>query len=62
MQKCGIERLEVLEDKSFRIYDGLENIRDISRTLYENGIIPTELSKNEVNLEDYYMRMVQDQI
>ncbi len=62
MQKCGIEKLEVLEDKSFRIYDGLENIRDISRTLYENGIIPTELSKNEVNLEDYYMRMVQDQI
>ena len=52
--------MEALEDGSLRIYEKLDEIRDISLTLYENGIIPIELSKNEVNLEDYYMRMVQD--
>ena len=57
--KCGIEKLEVLEDGSLRIFDGLDNIKNISKTLYESGIIPTELSRNEVNLEDYYMKMVQ---
>ncbi len=55
----GIERIEAMEDGSLRIYDGLEDIRNISKTLYENGIIPTELTLNEVNLEEYYMRMVQ---
>ncbi|MBE5924205.1 MAG: ATP-binding cassette domain-containing protein [Lachnospiraceae bacterium] len=59
INKCGIEKVEALEDGSLRIYDGLEDIRNISKTLYENGIIPIELSKNEVNLEDYYMKMVQ---
>ena len=59
MNNCGISNVEALEDGSLRIYDGLDDIRNISKTLYENGIIPIELSRNEVNLEDYYMRMVQ---
>lgn len=59
-KECGIKTVEVLEDGSLRIYEKLDEIRDISRMLYENGIIPVELSKNEVNLEDYYMRMVQE--
>ena len=56
----GIEKVEALEDGSLRIYEGLDDIHFISKTLYDNGIIPVELSRNEVNLEDYYMRMVQD--
>ena len=59
IKECGIEKVEALEDGSLRIFDGLDDIHNISKTLYENGIIPVELSKNEVNLEDYYMRMVQ---
>lgn len=59
-KSCGIKTVEVLEDGSLRIYEKLDEIRDISRTLYENGIVPVELSRNEVNLEDYYMRMVQE--
>lgn len=57
---CGIQKVEALEDGSLRIYEGLDDIRNISKTLYDNGIIPTELSRNEVNLEDYYMKMVQE--
>ncbi|MCR5213701.1 MAG: ATP-binding cassette domain-containing protein [Eubacterium sp.] len=60
INNCGVERVEALEDGSLRIYEGLDDIKNISRTLYENGVIPVELSRNEVNLEDYYMRMVQD--
>ena len=55
-----IDRVEVMEDGSIRIYEGLDDIRNISKTLYEKGVIPTMLSKNEINLEDYYMRLVQD--
>ena len=58
----GIERVEVLEDGSLRIYDGLDDIHNISKTLYEKGIVPVELSRNEINLEDYYMRLVQEQM
>lgn len=57
-RECGIETIEALEDGSLRIYEGLDDIHNISKTLYDNGIIPVELSKNEVNLEDYYMKMV----
>lgn len=59
IKNLGIERIETMEDGSLRIYDGLDDIRNISKTLYDNGIIPIELSLNEVNLEEYYMRMVQ---
>lgn len=57
---CKINRLEVLEDGSIRIFDGLDEIRDISKALYDGGAIPIELARNEVNLEEYYMRKVQD--
>jgi ABC-2 type transport system ATP-binding protein len=49
-----------MEDGSLRIYDGLERMHEISKAFYENGIIPVELSRNEVNLEDYYMKMVRE--
>ena len=56
----GIEGVEVMEDGSLRIYERLDDIRNISKTLYEKGVIPIGLSKNEINLEDYYMRLVQN--
>ncbi|MCR4845166.1 MAG: ATP-binding cassette domain-containing protein [Eubacterium sp.] len=57
---CGIQKLEALEDGSLRIYDGLDDLRYISKALYEGGVIPTGLSMNEVSLEEYYMKMVQE--
>ncbi len=54
-----IKKMEVLEKGGIRIYERLDEIHDISKTLYENGVIPTTLSRNEVNLEDYYMKKVQ---
>ena len=57
--ECGIGRLEILENGSIRIYEGLEDIHRISKALYEGGVIPTILARNEANLEDYYMKKVQ---
>ena len=58
--KLGITQLEVEKDGSLRLYEKLENIREISKTLYENGVIPVILNVNEANLEQYYMNMVGD--
>ena len=59
VRQFQMENMIVLEDGSIRIYEGLDRIREISKALYEGGVIPLELARNEVNLEDYYMRKVQ---
>ena len=51
--------IEVMEDGSIRIYEGLDDIHHISKTLYERGVVPTVLARNETDLEEYYMRKVQ---
>ncbi|MBP5276800.1 MAG: ATP-binding cassette domain-containing protein [Lachnospiraceae bacterium] len=58
IDKIGIEKMDVIKESGIRIYEKLDEIRYISKTLYENGIIPVEIAKNEVSLEDYYMKMV----
>ena len=62
LNKCGINKMEVTKDSGIRIYEKLDEIRDISKILYDNGIIPLEIAKNEVSLEDYYMKMVNDEV
>ena len=57
-EKLGLTRFEVERDGSIRLYEGLENIREISKALFENGIIPLTLGINEANLEQYYLNMV----
>ena len=60
-EKLGIKEIEVEEDGSIRLYEQLDNIREISRTLYEQGVIPLELRVCEANLEQYYMDMAGEQ-
>ncbi|MBQ8195509.1 MAG: ABC transporter ATP-binding protein [Oscillospiraceae bacterium] len=56
--KLGITQFDVDKDGSIHLYERLDDIRTISRTLFENGIIPTGLALHEANLEKYYMNMV----
>ncbi len=56
--KLELSQFDVDKDGTIKLYEGLENIRDISKTLFENGVIPTTLAMNEANLEQYYMNMV----
>ncbi len=62
LNKCGINKMEATKDSGIRIYEKLDEIRDISKILYDNGVIPLEIAKNEVSLEDYYMKMVNDEV
>ena len=49
------------EDGSIRLYERLEEMRLISKTLYEGGVIPVELGMHEANLEQYYMDLIKEE-
>lgn len=59
-EKLGLTQLEVDRDGSIRLYEGFDDMVTVSRTLFENGVIPTTLCINEANLEHYYINMVGD--
>lgn len=59
-EKLQIENVDVAEDGSIRLFERLDDIKTVSKTLFENGIIPLELSMYEANLEEYYMQMVKE--
>ncbi|MDE5768466.1 MAG: ABC transporter ATP-binding protein [Oscillospiraceae bacterium] len=58
-EKLGLTDFEIRKDGSIQLYESLEQIREISRTLYENEAIPLILHMSEVNLEQYYMNMIE---
>lgn len=60
-QSMGIKDVSVDEDGSLLVYEQLDKLEAISKTLYENAIIPVELHVCEANLEQYYMNMVGEQ-
>ena len=53
-----IRHYEVREDGSIQLYEYLDNVAPVSKTLYENGVLPLELSIGGNNLEQYYMSIV----
>ena len=38
----------------------LDDLQTVSRTLYENGLIPVTLHVHEADLESYYMNLAGD--
>ncbi|MBR1383887.1 MAG: ABC transporter ATP-binding protein, partial [Ruminococcus sp.] len=56
--KLGITDIEVDKDGSVRVFKGFSDIRLISKTLFDNGIVPLELHLNDADLEKYYMDLV----
>ncbi len=57
-QQLGLTEYEVEQDGSIRLFEKLDEIRDISKALYEGGVVPVTLHLKEANLEQYYMNMV----
>lgn len=60
-ERFGVTEYDVEEDGSIRLYEHLEDIREVSKALYEGGVIPLSLGMREANLEQYYMDMVGEQ-
>lgn len=58
--QLGIENCDVMKDGSLRIFEQLDNLPLISKTLYDNGLIPVTLHMHEADLESYYMKLVGD--
>lgn len=58
VNELGLTQFDVDKDGTIKLYEGLEDIKKISKTLFENGVIPVALGINEANLESYYMSMV----
>lgn len=49
---------KVMPDKSVKLYDYLDEKERVSRVLFENGIIVTNLSNEGDTLEDYFISIV----
>lgn len=57
-QKLGITEYKVMEGNEIRIYEQLENISNISKTITDNGLTLTKLNLEGENLEQYYLSKV----
>lgn len=60
-EKLGITGIEMQEDGSICLHERLDEIRLISKTLYENDVIPLMMYPQEANLEQFYLNMVGEQ-
>lgn len=56
-EKFTNPEIEVNSDGSIKLFGQLDNMREVSKSLYEGGVIPIELKVLEANLEEYYMMM-----
>lgn len=57
-EQLNVTRYEVKEDGSIDLFERLEDVATVSRTLFENGVIPIELRTGGESLEEYYMSMI----
>lgn len=60
-ERLNASSYDVEEDGSIRLYEQMDNLVNVSKTLYEGGVVPITLNINEANLEKYYMDMVGEQ-
>lgn len=57
-EQLKVTEYEVKEDGSIDLFEYLEDVATVSRTLFENGVIPLELRTGGESLEEYYMSMI----
>lgn len=60
-EQLHVTEFEVAEDGSILLYEKTDDLRLVSKTLYEGGVVPIELGMHEANLEQFYMRMVEEE-
>lgn len=60
-EKLNVSDYDIGEDGSIRLYEQMDNLVNVSKALYEGGVVPITLNMNEANLEKYYMDMVGEQ-
>ena len=56
--KLSIHDYKVIHGEEIHIFEQLDNIRHISKTLTDSGLVITRLNEEGQNLEDYYLEKV----
>ena len=57
-QKIGIKNYAVYPDGSVRVYDGLDQVRSISKMLSEHNVLIDEISVQGEDLETYFENLI----
>lgn len=57
-EKLGIKSYKLVGDDELHITEHLDDIVNISKTIFENGIVITRLAEEGANLEQYYLSKV----
>lgn len=57
-EKLQITSFDVQKDGSITLYEYVDNVAPVSRTLFGNGVLPLELRNGGESLEEYYMSIV----
>ena len=56
--KLKTTNYKVMHDKSVKLYDYMDSKELVSRTIYENGVIPTHFSIEGDTLENYFISVI----
>lgn len=57
-EKLKTKKFKVMPDKSIKLYDYIEKREVVSKTIYENGIIPITFSLQGDTLENYFLSII----
>ena len=57
-EHLNVTNFDIQKDGSITLYEYVDNVAPVSRTLFEHGILPLELYTGGESLEEYYMSMV----
>lgn len=57
-EKLATTNFEVMPDGTIRLYSYLDDVRNVSKSLTDNGLIIEHLSQNGDSLESYFSRIV----
>ena len=47
-----------MPDNSVRLYDFLDEKEKVGQTLFDNGVVVTQLAMFDTNLEEYFMNVI----
>lgn len=56
--QLNTDKFKVMHDGSVKLYDHINDRKMVSKTLYENGIIPTKFNLECDTLENYFMTVI----
>lgn len=57
-QKLGVTNYKVIDDDEIRVYEMLDNIEKLSKTITDSGLVITKFNPEGENLEQYYLSRV----